>query len=79
MGALIAGLFGMNVSPIPCPPRAYPPSHLTEPPDSLRATWKNTLMPLRGCLWHPLSSHFLSHGLVFEGRFSRRHLSDHFH
>jgi hypothetical protein len=68
MGALIAGLFGMNVSRVLYrPPPGYPSSD--GPLCSLRATWKNIRTPLQGCLWHPPSSRSWLHGLAFEGRF----------
>lgn len=65
MGALIAGLFGMNVSVFwfSCPPVL--PSY--GPDFSLPVTWKSTHTPLWVCPSHRVSLHFSLHGLVFEG------------
>ena len=73
MGALIAGLFGMNVSPFHCLPLLGAPSY--ESDSSLRVIWKSTHMPLSVCLSHRVSLHFSSHGPVFESPFSNTHRS----
>jgi hypothetical protein len=67
MGALMAGLFGMNVS-------VFVFTHLPVPPSyglafSLPVTWRSTHTPLRVCPSHRVSLHFSLHGLVFEGPF----------
>jgi hypothetical protein len=71
MGALIAGLFGMNVSPVLLPSpfvaRRTPAFFLRILPFSLQAIWRDIRSPSWECLpWLP-RSHFSSHGLVFEG------------
>ena len=66
-GALIAGLFGMNVSVFVFSRWMVPPSY--GPAFSLPATWKSTHTPLWVCPSHRVSLHFSLHGLVFEGLF----------
>jgi hypothetical protein len=66
MGALIAGLFGMNVS-VFVSRLLVPPFH--GPAFSLPVTWKSTHTPLWVCPSHQVSLHFSLHGVVFEGPF----------
>lgn len=63
-GALIAGLFGMNVSSdfSAC-------FTLSSPGISLQATWKHTHTPLRGCPSPPYSLRFSLRGPGSEGAF----------
>ena len=67
MGALMAGLFGMNVSGFVFSRLPVPPSH--RPAFSSPVTWKSTHTPLWVCPSHQLSLHFSLRGVVFEGAF----------
>src|ERR1700755_904458 len=67
MGALIAGLFGMNVSIYVLFRLPVLPSY--RPAFSLPVTWKSTHTPLWVCPSHRVSLHFSLHGVVFEGPF----------
>ncbi len=68
MGALMAGLFGMNVSDFVFSRLLVPPSYGFAL--SLPVTWKITHTPLWVCPLHRVSLHFSLHGVVFEGPFS---------
>jgi hypothetical protein len=67
MGALIAGLFGMNVSVLCSPTYVVLPTY--GPAFSLPVTWKSSRTPLWVCPLHRVSLHFSLHGVVFESPF----------